>query len=183
MAKRAAKTGAKTGAKPAKKAAASNPPAEQQSQQPQAPSSDPGVIARRLQYLFENKRRPDGKKYSYREVIRAMEDAGGPSISVGYLSQLVTGVRTNPNMDAMQGLSLVFEVPLSYFDAHENTEETNEQLKLVAALQHAGVQDVAMRTVGLPPESIELVLSMIDRVRQVEGLPPAERLPRTDAKG
>lgn len=142
---------------------------------PQA-KADPGVIAERLQYLFENKRKPNGRKYSYREAIRAIEAAGGASISVGYLSQLVTGVRTNPMMDAIQGLAKFFDVPLSYFDAHEATEETNEQLKLVAALQHAGVQDVAMRTVGLPPESINLVLSMIDRVREVEGLPPAESL-------
>ena len=117
---------------------------------------DPGVIAERLRYLFENKRKPDGKKYSYREAIRAIEAAGGASISVGYLSQLVNGVRTNPMMDAIQGLAKFFGVPLSYFDEHEDTEETNEQLKLVAALQHAGVQDVAMRTVGLPPESVKL---------------------------
>jgi len=138
--------------------------------------AESSVIAQRLRYLFENKRKPDGKRYSYREVLKAIDERGGPSMSVGYLSQLVTGVRTNPMMDAVQALAAFFEVPLSYFDAHENTAETNEQLKLVAALQHAGVQDVAMRTVGLPPESIELVLSMIDRVRQVEGLPPAEEL-------
>lgn len=138
--------------------------------------ADPGVIAERLRYLFENKRKPNGKRYSYREALKAIEAEGGPSISVGYLSQLVTGVRTNPMMDAIQALAQFFGVPLSYFDAHENTEETNEQLKLVAALQHAGVQDVAMRTVGLPPESIALVLSMIDRVREIEGLPPAEKL-------
>jgi transcriptional regulator with XRE-family HTH domain len=147
--------------------------AEPVSPDEQSPRADPGVIAERLRYLFENKRKPDGKKYSYREVLRAIDAQGGPSISVGYLSQLVTGVRTNPMMDAVQALAKFFGVPLSYFDAHENTEETNEQLKLVAALQHAGVQDVALRTVGLPPESINLVLSMIDRVRQVEGLPPA----------
>ena len=76
-------------------------------------------------------------------------------------------------MDAVQALAKFFEVPLSYFDAHENTAETNAQLKLIAALQHAGVEDVAMRTVGLPPESVALILGMIDRVRQVEGLPPA----------
>jgi transcriptional regulator with XRE-family HTH domain len=142
----------------------------------QSERGGPGVIAQRLRYLFDHKRRPDGKRYSYREVLAAIDAQGGPSMSVGYLSQLVTGVRTNPMMDAVQALAKFFEVPLSYFDAHENTAETNEQLKLVAALQHAGVQDVAMRTVGLPPESIELVLSMIDRVRQVEGLPPAEEL-------
>lgn len=143
-------------------------------------SADPGIIAERLQYLFENKRKPDGKKYSYREAIRAIEAVGGASISVGYLSQLVNGVRTNPMMDAIQGLAKFFGVPLSYFDEHEDTKETNEQLKLVAALQHSGVQDVAMRTVGLPPESVKLVLSMIDRVREVEGLPPAESLPDAD---
>jgi len=138
-----------------------------------AEAADAGVIATRLQYLFENKRRPDGKRYSYREVLAAIDASGGPSMSIGYLSQLVTGARTNPMMDAVQALAKFFEVPLSYFDAHENTAETNAQLKLIAALQHAGVEDVAMRTVGLPPESVALILGMIDRVRQVEGLPPA----------
>ena len=172
MSKRAAATGKKAG-----KAVGTAEPAPSDGPAEQTKNADPGVIAERLQYLFENKRKPDGKKYSYREVIRAIEAQGGASISVGYLSQLVTGVRTNPMMDAIQGLANFFEVPLSYFDAHEDTSETNEQLKIVAALRHAGVQDVAMRTVGLPPESINLVLSMIDRVRQVEGLPPAEPLP------
>jgi len=160
--------------------AATDEPTSPDELSPQASTADPGVIAERLRYLFENKRKPDGKKYSYREAIRAIEAAGGASISVGYLSQLVNGVRTNPMMDAIQGLAKFFGVPLSYFDALENTEETNEQLKLVAALQHAGVQDVAMRTVGLPPESVKLVLSMIDRVREVEGLPPADAQSDTD---
>lgn len=154
---------------------APQPPAG--SAQPPGPSpeqADPGVIATRLRYLFENKRRPDGKRNSYREVLSAIEAQGGPSMSIGYLSQLVTGARKNPMMDAVQALAQFFEVPLSYFDAHENTAETNEKLKLVAALQHAGVQDVAMMAVGLPPESIELVMSMIARVRQIEGLPPAD---------
>lgn len=182
--------GKRATAKPGKKAAKSASPATpaptadeepvQSASPAQAGQPDPGIIARRLRWLFENKRKPDGGKYSYRDVVRLMQEAGGPSISVGYVSQLVTGARTNPNLDALQGLSLAFGVPLSYFDEHESTEEINEQLKLVAAIQHAGVQDVAMRTVGLPPESIELVLSMIDRVRQIEGLPPAEELPHTE---
>jgi transcriptional regulator with XRE-family HTH domain len=162
-----------TGDEPTQPAGAAKSAASD-SQEPRDAKPEPSVIAQRLRYLFDNKRKPDGKRYSYREVLKAIDEQGGPSMSVGYLSQLVTGVRTNPMMDAVQALAKFFEVPLSYFDAHENTEETNARLKLVAALQHAGVQDVAMRTVGLPPESIDLVLSMIDRVRQVEGLPPAE---------
>jgi transcriptional regulator with XRE-family HTH domain len=136
--------------------------------------SDPGVLAQRLQYLFEHKLKPNGKRYSYRNVLTEIEAAGGPSMSIGYLSQLVTGVRTNPMMDAVQALARFFEVPLNYFDAHEDTAETNARLKIVAALQHAGAEDVAMHVVGLPAESIALVLGMIDRVRQVEGLPPVD---------
>lgn len=162
------------GEEPAIPAGAAEPAPADGQQTSAADEAEPGVIAQRLRYLFENKRKPDGKKYSYREVLREIDAQGGPSMSVGYLSQLVTGVRTNPMMDAVQALAKFFEVPLSYFDAHENTEETNAQLKLVAALQHAGVQDIAMRTVGLPPESVQLVLSMIDRVRELEGLPAAE---------
>jgi transcriptional regulator with XRE-family HTH domain len=133
--------------------------------------SDPGVLARRLQYLFEHKRKPNGKRYSYRNVLTEIEAAGGPSMSIGYLSQLVTGVRTNPILDAVQALARFFEVSLSYFDAHEDTAETNARLKILAALQHAGAEEVAIQAVGLPPESIALVLGIIDRIRQVEGLP------------
>ena len=163
--------------KPAIPAGTAEPAPSDEQQTPATEQAAASVIAQRLRYLFDNKRKPDGKKYSYREALRAIDAQGGPSMSVGYLSQLVTGVRTNPMMDAIQALAKFFEVPLSYFDAHENTEETNEQLKLTAALQHAGVQDVAMRTVGLPPESVKLVLGMIDRVRELEGLPPADQLP------
>lgn len=164
---------------PAQQPSATPGSAASNEQAPESAKSDPGALAQRLRYLLEQKRKPDGKRYSYREVLKAIDAQGGPSMSVGYLSQLVTGVRTNPMMDAVQALAKFFEVPLSYFDAHENTEETNEKLKLVAALQHAGVQDVATRAAGLPPESIDLVLSMIDRVRQVEGLPPVDAPPNT----
>jgi transcriptional regulator with XRE-family HTH domain len=163
------------GEQPANPAGTAEPGPSDEQQPLATGQAESSVIAQRLRYLFDNKRKPDGKKYSYREVLRAIDAQGGPSMSVGYLSQLVTGVRTNPMMDAIQALAKFFEVPLSYFDAHENTEETNEQLKLVAAIQDAGVQNVAMRTVGLPPESVKLVLGMIDRVRELEGLPPADQ--------
>jgi hypothetical protein len=34
------------------------------------------------------------RNQSYREVLAAIEAGGGPSMSIGYLSQLVTGART-----------------------------------------------------------------------------------------
>lgn len=141
--------------------------------------ADPGIIAERLQYLFETVRKPDGKKHTYREVLAGIEDAGGPSLSIGYLSQLVTGARANPMMDAITALAAFFKVPLAYFDATKDTTDTDEQLKLAAALQSAGVQDVAMRAVGLPEQSLKLVVDMIERLRQIEGLPDPKTPGRT----
>lgn len=136
--------------------------------------ADPGVIAQRLRYLLDQKRKPNGKRYSYREVLRAIEEQGGPTMSVGYLSQLVTGVRKNPMMDAVQGLATFFGVSISYFDPKEDTTETNRRLKLLAALQYPGVLEVATCAMGLSPKGIKLVESILDRVRQIEGLPPIE---------
>lgn len=137
----------------------------------------PGVLAERLQYLFDTKRRPDGKRYSYREVVAAIEKDYGISLSIGYLSKLILGTSTNPTLEALQGLGRFFDVEISYFDPTRDVTETQQRLKLAEALRAAGVQDVAMRAVGLPPASIDLVLSMIDRVRQVEGLPPGGQEP------
>jgi transcriptional regulator with XRE-family HTH domain len=143
-----------------------------------APSAGgPGVLAQRLGYLFDTKRRADGKRFSYREVVAAIETDYGISLSIGYLSKLILGTSTNPTLEALQGLARFFDVEISYFDPARDVTETQQQLKLAEALRAAGVEDVAMRAVGLPPASVDLVISMIDRVRQVEGLPPVGQGP------
>ncbi len=42
---------------------------------------DPGVIATKLQFLFETVRRPDGKRYTYQQVLDGIAANGGPSLS------------------------------------------------------------------------------------------------------
>ena len=134
-------------------------------------SSDPGVIARRLQYLFDTVRKPDGRRFTYREVLDRIKQQGGPDLSIGYLSQLVTGARTNPMLDSLVALAGFFRVPLSYFDVSKDTGEIDGQLKLAAAMQAAGVEQLATRAAGLPEASIKVVLDMVERLRQIEGLP------------
>lgn len=77
--------------------------------------TDPGLIARKLQFLFDTVQKPDGSRYTYREVIDGIQARGGPKISAGYLSQLVTGIRSRPMMDTVQGLARFFDVPVTYF--------------------------------------------------------------------
>ena len=135
-----------------------------------------GVLARRIKWLFEHRLNPNGKRYSYREVVRAASELG-LDISPGYISRLVNGLADNPTMDVLTVLGKVFDVEFSYFDPNEPVEEQQARIELAEALRKRGVESIAMRSVGLPPKGIEMVLSMIDRVRELEGLPPVEEPP------
>ena len=135
-----------------------------------------GVLARRIKWLFDHKLKPDGKRYSYREVVRAAGELG-IDISPGYISRLVNGLAENPTMDVLTVLGKVFGVEFSYFDPNEPAEEEQARIELAEALRKHGVESIAMRSVGLPPKGIDMVLSMIDRVRELEGLPPVEEPP------
>jgi transcriptional regulator with XRE-family HTH domain len=138
----------------------------------QADDTKPRELARRLKHLFETVLKPDGSRYTYREVVAGIQAQGGPDISVGYLSLLVTGGRANPMMDAVQGLAGFFRVPISYFDLTTDAKTIEEDLKVAAAMRDAGVQEIATRSLDLPEGSRQVVLDMINRLRQIEGLPP-----------
>ena len=62
-------------------------------------------FAERLDHLFRTVH-PQGRgEYSYREVAKAIEDSGGPTISASYLHQLRTGVKDNKATEAGRGKS------------------------------------------------------------------------------
>ena len=135
---------------------------------------DPGLLAKKLQYLFETIRKPDGGKYTYREVLDGIAANGGPSLSIGYLSQLVNGVRKNPMLDSLVALATFFKVPLSYFDIATGPTEAEELMKLAARLQSAGVEAIAQRAVGLNEGNLKALQTLIDQMRLMQGLPAVE---------
>jgi transcriptional regulator with XRE-family HTH domain len=136
---------------------------------------DAGVIAKKLQFLFETVRKPNGKKYTYREVIEGVAEQGGPKFSIGYLSQLVNGVRTNPMLDSLTAIATFFNVPLSLFDVSTDTAEAEERMKLAARLQSAGVESIAQRVVGLNQGNLSALETLIDQMRAMQGLPAVDR--------
>jgi transcriptional regulator with XRE-family HTH domain len=140
-------------------------------------SQDPGVIAKKLQFLFETVRKPDGKKYTYREVLDGVVANGGPTLSIGYLSQLVNGVRKNPMLDALTAIAAFFKVPLSFFDITTGTTEADARMKLAARLQSAGVESIAQRAAGLNQGNLKALETLIDQMRTMQGLPPVEPEP------
>jgi hypothetical protein len=84
---------------------------------------------------------------------------------------LRTGRRDNPTIKPVAGLARFFGVPSSYFFNDDTTTQVAQELVLLRALKNAGAQALALRATGLPPKSLDSILEMIDRVRELDGLP------------
>lgn len=72
------------------------------------------VFSQRLDQLFKEARRPDGKEWSAVRVAKAISEAGEQT-SHQYITQLRTGVRSNPRLTLLEHLAHFFSVPVSYF--------------------------------------------------------------------
>jgi transcriptional regulator with XRE-family HTH domain len=140
----------------------------------------PLTLADKLNHLFATVRSPRGE-YTHEQVATAIEQAGGPTISATYVWQLRKGLRDNPTKHHLEALATFFGVPAAYFLDEEMTARVNEQLDLLAAFRDAQVRDLAVRASGLSPETLKTVIDMVERARELEGLPrtPTAVRPRT----
>ncbi|GIE86826.1 helix-turn-helix domain-containing protein [Actinoplanes regularis] len=138
-----------------------------------APTGDlaDGVLAQRLNHLFE-KVHPKGRKpYTLREAAAGInEKAGEDVVSRTYLSQLRNGKSANPGHKVLAAIAAFFEVPLSYFAPDEEASRIGQQLEALVAMRDAGVRRVAQRAAGLSSESLRAVLAVIENARRFEGL-------------
>lgn len=134
----------------------------------------PGLIAQRLNHLFETVHPPGRGPYSLREVVEAInEDAGSRLMSAAYLSQLRTGQRTEPSHSRLAAIAKFFGVDIRYFSDDETALATDEQLEFLAAMRDSGVRAVAIRAAGLSDTALEAVKALIDNARRLEGLDEA----------
>jgi transcriptional regulator with XRE-family HTH domain len=132
------------------------------------------TLAQKLDHLFRAVH-PARAEYSYEEVAKAIQQRGGPTISATYLWQLRKGLRDNPTKKHLEAMADFFGVSPAYFFDDEVAARIEAELALLAALRDASVRQIALRATGLSSESLEAIAEMIDRVRQLEGLPDATR--------
>ncbi|MEV4709552.1 helix-turn-helix transcriptional regulator [Actinoplanes sp. NPDC049316] len=137
-------------------------------------SPDAAALAQRLDELFRTSR-PGGRRWTNSEVAEELRKIR-PSLRVSgaYLSALRTGKRTNPSPDLLVALAEFFGVPVGYFLDREFSDRVATQLAMLDGLRAAGVQGIALRAVGLPPESLAAITSVLDQVRKLQGLPAIE---------
>jgi transcriptional regulator with XRE-family HTH domain len=142
-----------------------------------ADTEHPGrwTLAQKLDSLFRTVHPAARGEYSFEEVARAIQARGGPTISATYLWQLRKGLRDNPTKKHLEALADFFGVSPAYFFDDEVTARIDAELALLATLRDASVRQLALRAAGLSPESLRTIAEMIERVRQLEGLPDPER--------
>jgi transcriptional regulator with XRE-family HTH domain len=136
------------------------------------------TLAEKLDHLFRTVHPRNRGEYSYEEVAEAIRRRGGPTISANYLWLLRKGLRDNPTKKHLEVLADFFGVPVAYFFDDELAARIDAQLDLLATLRDANVRQLALRAAALSPESLRAIADMVERARQLEGVPEtAERRP------
>lgn len=128
------------------------------------------TLADKLNHLFRTVVAPGRGPYGSEEVAQAIT-AAGVSISGSYIWLLRKGQRDNPTLRHLQALADFFGVPAAYFFDDKVAADVDADLGLLVALRDTGVQGVALRAAGLSSRSLDSISEVIDRVRELEGLP------------
>lgn len=131
---------------------------------------DGDVFGRQLNRLF----RRAGRQLTNLAVVMALREQGC-SISTPYLSQLRTGVRTNPSSSLVDALANFFDVQSDYFfdiDADPDapvavsaTGMIDSDAAFIAGLSNSGLRRLLALSQSLSPRSIELLVALSDRLR------------------
>lgn len=108
------------------------------------PSTGP-TLADKINKLFDQIRKPNGKPYSSAEVAAWCEKRTGESFSRAYMSYLRKGQRTNPTHQHLAALAAFFEVSPAYFFDDAKSEQISAQMDLALALRASDVRAVALR--------------------------------------
>lgn len=150
--------------------------------QPSSPVPVPGPgasFADRLNYLFDRVRPPGADEFTNAHVARTITAYGEESSITGaYIGQLRKGQKT-PTVKLVPLFARFFGVEAGFFVEDEVTRKVAGQFELLRKLSQAGVKQIALRSIGLSPKSLNEIMRKIDSVREKEGLPrsPEDDLP------
>jgi len=129
------------------------------------------TFARRLDYLFRTVHPRGQRPYSYERVAEAVTRDQGIDISGNYIWMLRSGRRDNPTLKHMEGLARFFGVSPAFLSDAEEAERVRGQLNKLRDLADSGVEHVALRGGTIDENTLDVIHSLLDRVRDLtEGL-------------
>jgi transcriptional regulator with XRE-family HTH domain len=138
-------------------------------------NKSPRTLADKLNHLFATVHPASRGPYSNDEVATAIREQGGPTISGTYLWLLRKGQRDNPTLKHLEAVAAFFGVPPAYFLDDAATAKVDAELDLLNAMRDVGVHNVALRLAGLSAKSLQSIVDVVERVRELEGLPEDQR--------
>jgi transcriptional regulator with XRE-family HTH domain len=137
------------------------------------------TLADKLNHLFATVHPASRGPYSNDEAAAAIREQGGPTISGTYLWLLRKGQRDNPTLKHLEALATFFGVPPAYFLDDAATAKVDAELDLLNAMRDVGVHNVALRLAGLSAKSLQSIVDVVERVRELEGLPEDQHRDRS----
>ncbi|MDI3423378.1 Secondary metabolite protein [Streptomyces luteolus] len=131
-------------------------------------------FAELLDYLFREVHPKGRGPYTYSEVSQGIRNGSGVAVSASAIQQLRTGTNTNPKMQTIRALAGFFGVSPGYFFSEEEAERQRAEIQVVAAMRDQGVRRVALRANGLSAESLDMLSTVINQARRLEGMSEAD---------
>lgn len=137
-----------------------------------ATGEQPPQLADRLDHLFRTVHPPGRGPYTLREAAQGINTrAGRRIISANYLAYLRNGQRTRIGHDKLVAIADFFGVDISYFSDPHSTGRAEHHGDLLGALHDPHLRALILRAAGLSRETLSHALAILDRFRQLEGLP------------
>ncbi|MFI5782907.1 XRE family transcriptional regulator [Nocardia sp. NPDC051570] len=137
----------------------------------------PETLSGKLDFLW--RRSPVVSGLSYEQVADKLKEID-PNLSVSrqYLWQLRTGKKVNPSRELLSALATLFclKAGRAFFEDDFDTDladRISEQVELLAAVAAGGLREVMLRAEGLPEDRLKALLTVMDKMREESGLPPA----------
>ncbi|MFJ2216708.1 Secondary metabolite protein [Streptomyces sp. NPDC101062] len=141
---------------------------------PDVTDDEPRTFAQLLDYLFEEVHPENRGPYTYAEVAAGIQEASGDQgkgLTASAIQQLRTGAKKNPTRYTIKALAEFFGVPAGYFVDEEAAHRTRAEIAVLAAMRDRNVRTVALRANGLSTETLQMVATVIEQARILEGLP------------
>ncbi|GAB3167606.1 helix-turn-helix domain-containing protein [Amycolatopsis stemonae] len=125
------------------------------------------TLGKRLAYLFEEARRPDGRKWTYEQVATFVTETTGVSMTRQYISEMMRNSKANPSRAHLQGLAEFFGVSAAYFFDDAKSAEIHRQIEVAVALRDPRTRELALRLLQVTePADVSLVAEVVAAIGQ-----------------
>lgn len=115
-------------------------------------------LARKVRYLFDTIKKPNGNAYSYNEVEKLTDG----KVEQSWLSKMAKGMRQRPHIQSLEALTDFFGVDPTFWFISLDEWITNQSQKEY----DENVSEIATRATHLSPEGQRMVINLMQNLQE-----------------